>query len=86
MAGSFFSSLLYSSYIAYDKPSYLLDDFSIFYLCSRSNSLLYSPAWYPDSNKALQLVGSGTSYIPVIVTSHVSPYLSSSPVVLSSPS
>jgi hypothetical protein len=70
----FFSIILYSSCIAYDKPSYLLDDFSGFPLCSRVDSLPYNSARYPDLNKPPQLLGSGPSYIPVVMTPHVSPY------------
>jgi len=49
----FFPIILYSSCIAYDKPSYLLDDFSCFPLCSRVDPLPYDPARYPDLNKPL---------------------------------
>jgi hypothetical protein len=70
----FFSIILYSSYIAYDKPSYLLDDFSGFPLFSRVDPLPYNPARYPDLNKPPQLSGSGPSYILVVMTTYVSPY------------
>jgi hypothetical protein len=83
---SFFSIILYSSCIAYDKPSYLLDDFSCFTLCSRVDLLLYNPARYPDLNKPPQLLGSRPSYVPVVMTPYVSPHLSSSPIALSSSS
>jgi hypothetical protein len=82
----FFFIILYSSYIAYDKPSYLLDDFSGFYLCSRVDHLPYNPARYPDFNKPPQLLGSRPSYVYIVVMPYVSPHPSSSPVVLSSPS
>jgi hypothetical protein len=48
----FFSIILYSSCIAYDKPSYLLDDFSGFPLCSRVDPFPYNPARYPDFEQA----------------------------------
>jgi hypothetical protein len=51
IGGLFFSIILYSGCIAYDKPSYLLDDFSGFPLCSRVDPLPYNPARYPDLNK-----------------------------------
>jgi hypothetical protein len=41
---SFLPIILYSSWIAYDKPSYLLDDFSGSHLCSRVDPLPYNPA------------------------------------------
>jgi hypothetical protein len=78
--------ILYSSCIAYDKPSYLLEDFSGFPLCSRFSPLPHNPARYSDFDKPLQLLGSRPSYVPVVMMPHVSPNRSSSPIVLSSSS
>jgi hypothetical protein len=48
----FFLITLTSSCIAYDKSSYLLDDFSGFPLCSRVHPLPYNPARHPDFEQA----------------------------------
>jgi hypothetical protein len=77
--------ILYSSCIAYDTPSYFLDDFSSFHLCFRVDRLPYNHARYPDFNESPQLLGSGSSYVPVFVMPPVSPYPSSFPIIFSLP-
>lgn len=47
-------------------PSFLLDYFSGFHICSRPNPLPYNPARYPGFTKPPQLLGSRPSYVPVI--------------------
>jgi hypothetical protein len=81
-----FTIVLCKSCIAYDKPSYLLDDFSGFHLCSRVDPLPYNPARYSDFNKPPQLLGSRPSYFLVVMTPYVSLHLYSSTIVQSPPS
>jgi hypothetical protein len=80
-----FLIILYSSCIAYEKPSYSLDDFTGLHLCSRIVSLSHNPARCPDFNKPLQLWGSKPSYIPVFAV-HPLPLHSASPLVVPSSS
>jgi hypothetical protein len=75
----FFSIILYSSCIAYDRPGLSPRHFLIFYLCSRVGPLPYNPARHPAFIKAPRLLGSVPSYLLVLAVATADPHLLSLP-------